>query len=153
MENAWQPADDPDGDEPAVRPLVLALALATGYALLCGSYIVLSGRAVAERASDVGDLAHMEQLKGLGFVASTALVFFAFAWFLLRRLAARMPLGVVTGRPRRDAERWLRDHDLASLFRAVVCLEDGPPKPDPRTVEVALQRLDVAHAWLVGELH
>jgi two-component system sensor histidine kinase HydH len=116
MENAWQPGDDPDGDEPGVRPLVLALALATVYALLCGSYIVLSGRIVAERASDVGDLAQMELLKGLGFVASTALVFFAFAWFLLRRLAARQRVVLAQRRALVVADR----RALAGLFCASV---------------------------------
>jgi two-component system sensor histidine kinase HydH len=82
-----EPAFD-SGDLP-VRPAVLATALAAGYALLCGAYIVLSGRLAARVSSDVSELANIELLKGLGFVASTALLFFGFAWWLLRRLASR----------------------------------------------------------------
>jgi histidinol-phosphate aminotransferase len=70
---------------------------------------------------------------------------------LLERLAAALPLGIVTGRPRRDAERWLAESGLAPLFGAVACLEDGPLKPDPAPVRMALERLGVASAWLVGD--
>jgi two-component system sensor histidine kinase HydH len=37
----------------------------------------------------VSELANIELLKGLGFVAATALLFFGFAWWLLHRLASR----------------------------------------------------------------
>jgi histidinol-phosphate aminotransferase len=70
---------------------------------------------------------------------------------LLERLAARMPLAVVTGRPRADAERFLAEAGIAELFRAVVCREDAPLKPDPGPVRVALERLGVRRAWLVGD--
>ena len=70
---------------------------------------------------------------------------------LLRRLAARYPLAVVTGRPRADAERFLRSHELEALFRVVICREDAPLKPDPRAVQLALQRLGVARAWMIGD--
>ncbi len=70
---------------------------------------------------------------------------------LLRTLADRLPLAVVTGRPRRDAERFLTDHGIADLFRTVVTMEDGPIKPDPAPVTAALGRLGVRHAWMVGD--
>jgi HAD superfamily hydrolase (TIGR01548 family) len=69
----------------------------------------------------------------------------------LTELAARLPLAVVTGRPRRDSERFLTDHGVAELFRAVVTMEDAPVKPDPAPVRLALERLGVAHAWMVGD--
>lgn len=69
----------------------------------------------------------------------------------LERLAARYPLAVVTGRPRRDAERFLERFDLAGLFGAVVCLEDGPRKPDPFPVRRALEQLGLERAWMVGD--
>src|SRR6185369_10857630 len=71
------------------------------------------------------------------------------AW--LSRLAARLPLGIVTGRPRADAERFLAASGIAGLVRVVVCMEDGPLKPDPAPVRAALRGLGVAHAWLVGD--
>lgn len=70
---------------------------------------------------------------------------------LLARLAARLPLGIVTGRPRLDAERFLAHSGLADLFETVVCMEDGPCKPDPAPVRLALQRMGVQRAWLVGD--
>ena len=71
------------------------------------------------------------------------------AW--LRQLAARMPLGIVTGRPRRDAERFLERFELTDLFATVVCMEDAPAKPDPAPVQRALTAMGVARAWMVGD--
>lgn len=70
---------------------------------------------------------------------------------ILARLAARMPLAVVTGRPRRDAERFLERFALGDLFRAVVVMEDAPLKPDPAPVRLALERLGVEAAWMIGD--
>lgn len=69
----------------------------------------------------------------------------------LEELARGRPLAVVTGRPRRDAERFLASHGLDRLIEVVVCMEDAPAKPDPAPVRVALERLGVERAWLVGD--
>ena len=69
----------------------------------------------------------------------------------LEQLATRLPLGVVTGRPRRDAERFLEQHGVAAAFRTLVCMEDAPAKPDPAPVRLALQRLAVQSAWMLGD--
>jgi HAD superfamily hydrolase (TIGR01548 family) len=69
---------------------------------------------------------------------------------VLERLAQRLPLAVVTGRPRDEARWFLERAGLADLFRAVVCMEDAPRKPDPAPVRLALTRLDVRRAWMVG---
>ncbi|MCE2883125.1 MAG: aminotransferase class I/II-fold pyridoxal phosphate-dependent enzyme [Planctomycetaceae bacterium] len=69
----------------------------------------------------------------------------------LEALAACRPLGVVTGRPRRDAERFLAAHGLAGIFRTVVCMEDAPLKPDPAPLRLAMDRLGVGRAWYVGD--
>jgi phosphoglycolate phosphatase-like HAD superfamily hydrolase len=60
-------------------------------------------------------------------------------------------VAIVTGRPRADAERFLRDHGLAGLPQAIVCMEDGPAKPDPTPVRLALERLGVRRAWMIGD--
>lgn len=70
---------------------------------------------------------------------------------LLDALAQRVKLAVVTGRPRRDAERLLSQAGWAERFDAVVCMEDGPAKPDPAPVARALARLGVQRAWMVGD--
>lgn len=70
---------------------------------------------------------------------------------ILERLAAKLPLAVVTGRPRRDAVRFLEDQGVDDLFSELVCMEDAPPKPHPEPVVVALERLAVSTAWMVGD--
>jgi HAD superfamily hydrolase (TIGR01548 family) len=70
---------------------------------------------------------------------------------VLQRLAADRPLGVVTGRPLRDARRFLEQSGVADRFAAVVTMEDAPLKPDPAPVRLALERLGVSTAWMVGD--
>jgi histidinol-phosphate aminotransferase len=70
---------------------------------------------------------------------------------LLERLSARLPLAIVTGRPRRDAERFLDRFSLRGLFAAVVTMEDAPLKPNPAPVKRALQTLDCERAWMIGD--
>jgi HAD superfamily hydrolase (TIGR01548 family) len=70
---------------------------------------------------------------------------------VLARLSENRALAVVTGRPRADAERFLAEHGLEDIFRAVVCMEDGPLKPDPAPVRAALERLGIDAAWMVGD--
>lgn len=69
----------------------------------------------------------------------------------LAELARRLPLAVVTGRPRADAERFLAEHGIADLFATCVCREDAALKPDPAPVRLALARLGVMRAWLLGD--
>jgi HAD superfamily hydrolase (TIGR01548 family) len=69
---------------------------------------------------------------------------------LLERLARRLPLAVVTGRPREEAQWFLARVGIAGVFGAVVCMEDATRKPDPAPVRLALTRLGVRRAWMVG---
>jgi histidinol-phosphate aminotransferase len=68
----------------------------------------------------------------------------------LERLARRLPLAVVTGRPRDEARWFLEREGIAGLFRATICMEDAARKPDPAPVRLALTRLGVRSAWMVG---
>jgi histidinol-phosphate aminotransferase len=70
---------------------------------------------------------------------------------LLDRLAENYKLGIVTGRPRRDAERFLNRFGLERYFDCVVTADDAPAKPDPAPVELALSRLGVRSAWMIGD--
>lgn len=70
---------------------------------------------------------------------------------LLRRLRRKVKLGIVTGRPRRDAQRFLAEHNLAEFFDVVVCLEDAPAKPSPEPVRLARRKLGVTRAWMIGD--
>lgn len=69
----------------------------------------------------------------------------------LTSLAARYPLGIVTGRPRADAERFLARFDVRECFRTVVAREDGPLKPDAFPVATACRTLGAARAWMLGD--
>ncbi len=70
---------------------------------------------------------------------------------LLERLAARLPLAIVTGRPRADCDCFLDRFELRGLFGAVVCMEDAAIKPDPAPVRLAMAQLGVAAAWMIGD--
>lgn len=70
---------------------------------------------------------------------------------LLERLKRIVPLGIVTGRPRSDAERFLTNTGLQGIFDVVVCMEDAPAKPSPKPIIRALERLNVTRAWMVGD--
>ena len=70
---------------------------------------------------------------------------------LLERLARSFRLGIVTGRPRSDALRFLREQGVRGCFSAVVCREDAPLKPDPAPVRGALEQLDARTAWMLGD--
>ena len=70
---------------------------------------------------------------------------------VLSSLADRLPLAIVTGRPREEAEWFLEREGLTALFQAVVGMEDGPLKPDPAPVRTASSRLGVERAWMIGD--
>ncbi|MFU8802957.1 MAG: aminotransferase class I/II-fold pyridoxal phosphate-dependent enzyme [Bradymonadaceae bacterium] len=69
----------------------------------------------------------------------------------LEKLAGTRSLGLVTGRPRKDAERFLRDEGIEGFFDALVCMEDGPLKPDPAPVLRAMELMDVERVWFIGD--
>ena len=52
-------------------------------------------------------------------------------------------IGIVTGRPRKDCEKFLKKYNLQDLVDCSVCMEDGPPKPDPFPVKEACRLLGV----------
>jgi histidinol-phosphate aminotransferase len=63
-----------------------------------------------------------------------------------------LPLGVVTGRPRADALRFLEREGLQDCFQVVIAREDAPAlKPNPAPVRRALAALGVERAWLIGD--
>ncbi len=52
-------------------------------------------------------------------------------------------IAIVTGRPKKDCDKFLKLHNLDSLVDISVCMEDGPPKPDPFPIQRALELLKV----------
>jgi histidinol-phosphate aminotransferase len=70
---------------------------------------------------------------------------------VIRELARRLPLAIVTGRPRAEAAWFLERSGLADVCRVRVCMEDAPAKPSPEPVLRALRELDVPSAWMIGD--
>lgn len=63
---------------------------------------------------------------------------------ILERLYKNYRLGIVTGRPRKEAMYILKKFDVTRFFDAVIAMEDYPSekaKPDPYPLQLALQRL------------
>lgn len=70
---------------------------------------------------------------------------------VLEELHSRVPFAVVTGRPRADAAKFLDHFKISHLFETVVCMEDGPKKPHPHIVQLAMKNLRVEKAVLIGD--
>jgi HAD superfamily hydrolase (TIGR01548 family) len=72
----------------------------------------------------------------------------------LSRLQARFKTGIVTGRPRPEAEYALRRFDAGSLFDVLVTLEETPGelrKPSPFGIRLALSRLGASSGVYFGD--
>lgn len=52
-------------------------------------------------------------------------------------------MAIVTGRPKKDCMKFLKDFDIIEYFPACVCMEDGPHKPHPFPVLEACRLLQV----------
>lgn len=61
----------------------------------------------------------------------------------LRRRCGKNNMAVVTGRPKKDCDKFLKLHGIEHLFDVCVVMEDGPPKPDPFPVLRALELMGV----------
>lgn len=73
---------------------------------------------------------------------------------VLVRLARDHRLGIVTGRPRREAEWTLQRFGVAEHFEVLVAHEDCPPgrlKPDPAGLNLALRRMGTDRAVYLGD--
>jgi len=62
---------------------------------------------------------------------------------LLTYLASRVPLAIVTGRPKHDANQFLNQYGITHLFKKIICMEDAPLKPNPAPVRLAKEALQV----------
>lgn len=117
---------------------------------------ILTRRLLAANGVEVGLAEVTQRFESLyqgtmvtpGFRASERLMMDRVA---LAALAARLPLAIVTGRPRADAEVFLSQHGLMDLFKTLVCMEDAALKPDPAPVRLALDRLGINAAWMLGD--
>ncbi len=72
----------------AVHPLKTALLLTAFYLAVGAIYIFIFGRFAADTAQTVEELAAIELMKGLIYIATTSLLLFLFSLLLFRRIAA-----------------------------------------------------------------
>lgn len=63
----------------------------------------------------------------------------------------RFKLGIVTGRPRKDAIDFLKQFNFEHLFQTVVTMDDGPLKPSPVPIQQALAVLQERDVWMIGD--
>lgn len=59
------------------------------------------------------------------------------------RKRSKPGVGIVTGRPRSDCMKFLKQYDLTDLIDETYCMEDGPSKPDPFPVTRVCELLKV----------
>ena len=52
-------------------------------------------------------------------------------------------IAIVTGRPIKDCNKFLKTHKIDDLFDVCICMEHGPPKPSPVPVQLACQQLNL----------
>jgi two-component system sensor histidine kinase HydH len=106
---------------------VVSALLTLLYVVLCTVYITISTNFAASLSVTVAQLQTIELWKGLGFVAGTGMLYFAAAYFLLRRLWAqearilRQETALVTADGRSMAGIFASSisHDMGNLLTAV----------------------------------
>jgi histidinol-phosphate aminotransferase len=73
---------------------------------------------------------------------------------ILEELTRSYVLGIVTGRPRAEAQYVLDRFGVADLFDVVVTMDDVPAgkgKPDPFGIELAMEKIGAQYALYVGD--
>jgi signal transduction histidine kinase len=69
-----------------VKPFRYAAWLSLSYLIAAGVYIRESSHLAARFAKDIGELEHIERVKGLAFVAITGIFLWALSWLFFSRL-------------------------------------------------------------------
>lgn len=62
-------------------------------------------------------------------------------------------VAIVTGRPRKDCDKFLKTHGLSELFSVRICMEDCPLKPDPApcTAACKLMKMNPEDCLMIGD--
>src|SRR3989344_976532 len=76
-----------------------------------------------------------------------------FDYALLKKVYNKYKLGIVTGRPRKDAEFALKQFTAKNFFDVVICAEDvgDKKKPNPFGLRLALRHFSTKEAIYVGD--
>jgi len=102
-----------DGSVSALR---MAATSALLYFILCATYILVSGEIARQASQDLMDLAAIERIKGILFMAVSSLLFFGLAYRAMRRIEIADTLIRRGQEALMDAER----RSLAGLFASSV---------------------------------
>jgi HAD superfamily hydrolase (TIGR01548 family) len=70
---------------------------------------------------------------------------------ILIDLKTSYKLGIITGRPRKDVDNFLREHNFSTFFEAVITMDDGPLKPSMWPMKRAMEILEVSSATMFGD--
>ena len=73
---------------------------------------------------------------------------------VLETLYHKFKLGIVTGRPKDEAEFVLERYDTSDFFQVLITLDDTPPgkrKPEPFGINKALKKLNAKSAIYLGD--
>jgi len=73
---------------------------------------------------------------------------------VLDTLSHKFKLGIVTGRPKKEAEYVLERFDMSEFFQVLITLDDTPPgkrKPEPFGINKALKKLNTKNAIYLGD--
>lgn len=73
---------------------------------------------------------------------------------LLRKISRDYPLGIVTGRPREDAEYVLKRFEMELFFPVVITMDHVPEdrqKPHPLGIQLALRELKCTQGFYFGD--
>lgn len=72
----------------------------------------------------------------------------------LEKIALKHRLGIITGRPREEANYILKKFEIFDLFEAIICMEDCPEgkgKPHPYTIQKALEKMKSDNGVYFGD--
>jgi len=69
----------------------------------------------------------------------------------LKKLRKSFRLGIVTGRPKKEAEYTLKINNIEKFFDIIIAMEDCKPKPSPDGINLALKLLNSNKATYFGD--
>lgn len=70
---------------------------------------------------------------------------------ILKKLKKKFRLGIVTGRPRKEAEYTLKINNIVEFFDVIIAMEDCLPKPSPDGIKLALNKFNSNKAIYFGD--
>ncbi len=73
---------------------------------------------------------------------------------ILRKLYLKYKLGIVTGRPKKDADYTLKKENVSKFFEVAITMEDVPKnkrKPDAYGLKLAIMRLGATEVFYFGD--